>query len=208
MWLFGGLWHDRLLELIGHCMQSSLYLCVLTYTRLRWKHRWTISINLSQWKELQLWPCDCTMTTTVTAGICLPPRGTHFRSPHPLIVSPVSKSLRDQCAFTPVLMFIFSSRALAPGVSQGGWKVGGSEGRNLNVCVCVCVSLLQWLPLPLSVFWVWTQTDQITDHCTPPHQDIVFLFIFDSKAPSTWKLFWLGFCLVFLLLFFSHCSFQ
>lgn len=70
----------------------SVFLCRLLC--LRWKHRWTIGANLSQKapKVQQLWSCGCTMTTAVTAGICLPPHEAHFVLLVLLYLSPVSKS--------------------------------------------------------------------------------------------------------------------
>lgn len=71
-------------------------------------------------------------------------------------------------------MFLFSCSVVAPGVSSGGWKVGGSEGESY-------VSLI-YVSRLLCVFWVSKEMDRFTAHSTQPRQDIVLLFIFTRKA--------------------------
>lgn len=189
-----GVWN--MIELMGHCMKSQVSLFVCAY------------VHMSEVKAQMNNPYQFIQVERATALVLWLHHDDRchgrdlssaawdsFCSTHPPVVSPVSKSLRDQCVFTPVVMFFFSSCAPPPGVSHGGWKAGGSEGE-IQTHVRVFSSFSNSFNCSAFFFFLqWTQTDQITAHCTPPHQDTVFLFIFDSKSHCcTLQNFWLGFC--------------
>lgn len=165
MWLF------ETWETFGTlCRVSSLYLCMRTYTCLRRKHRWTISIKLSQWLHHDDRCHGWDLSSAAWDSFC---------SSHPPVVSPVSKSLTDQCVFTSVLMFIFSSLVAAPGVSHGGWKLGGKTGRHLRVCVCVFPSFRKSLNCVFSVFEYRLIRSQLTAH--RPTKTLCFCLFLTAK---------------------------
>lgn len=92
MGFFGSLGHDRFPGLVGHCVQCYVSLFVCASVHMAEVRAQMNSRHPSQRKEQQLWSCGCNITTAVTAGICLPPRGTHFV---PLILLPFPLSLND-----------------------------------------------------------------------------------------------------------------
>lgn len=127
------------------------------------------------------------MTTTVKAGICLLPHGTHFVS-RILLMFPMSLNHWEITAFfSPVLMFIFSSPVPAPRVSHGGWRMGE------NVCVCVFPSHRN--TLNCSVFSVCEHRrirSQLTAH--RPTKTLCFCLFLTANHSYTLNNFWLCLC--------------
>lgn len=106
-----GVWN--MIELMGHCMQSQVSLFVCAY------------VHMSEVKAQMNNPYQFIQVERATALVLWLHHDDRchgrdlssaawdsFCSTHPPVVSPVSKSLRDQCVFTPVVMFFFLAAVL------------------------------------------------------------------------------------------------